>query len=55
MFQLIYITEIECFNSCLYFYYINNRIDPLTIIVDLNRVPPVVIEGQSHAKLPEEL
>jgi hypothetical protein len=44
-FQLIYATEIKRFNSRLYFYYVNNRIDPLTIAVDLSRVPPVVIEG----------
>ena len=45
----------ERFNSCLYFYYINNRINPLTVAVDLSRVPPIVAEGQSHAELPEEL
>jgi len=44
-FKLIRVTKIECFNSCFYFYYINNRIDPLAIIVDLSRVPPVIIEG----------
>ena len=48
-------TKIERFNSYLYFYYINNRIDPLTIAVDLSRVPPVITEGQSYAKLPKEL
>jgi len=45
----------ERFNSRLYFYCINNGIDPLTIAVDLSRVPPIIIEGQSHAELPEEL
>ena len=45
MFQLIYITKIEHFNSYLYFYYIDNRINPLTIIVDPNRVPPIIAEG----------
>ena len=48
-------TKIERFNSRLYFYYINNRINPLTVAVDLNRVPPVIIEGQSYTKLPKEL
>ena len=38
IFKLIYVTEIERFNSCLYFYYINNGIDPLAVIVDLSRV-----------------
>jgi len=45
IFKLIYMTEIERFNSCLYFYYINNRIDPLAIIIDLNQVPPIIKEG----------
>ena len=44
-FQLIYTTKIERFNSRLYFYCINNRIDPLTITVDLSRVPPIITEG----------
>ena len=44
-FQLIYATKIERFNSRLYFYYINNRINPLTITVNLSRVSPVIIEG----------
>ena len=48
-------TKIERFNSRLYFYCINNRIDPLTIAVDLSRVPPVIAEGQSYTKLPKEL
>ena len=55
VFQLIYVTEIERFNSRLYFYCVNNRIDPLTIAVDLSRVPPIIIEGQSYTKLPKEL
>ena len=55
VFQLIYITKIERFNSCLYFYYINNRINPSAVIVDLNRVPPIITEGQSHIELPKEL
>ena len=48
-------TKIERFNSRSYFYYINNRINPLTITVDLSRVPPIIAEGQSYAKLPKEL
>ena len=47
--------KIERFNSHLYFYYINNRINPLTIAVDLSRVPPIIAEEQSHAELPKEL
>ena len=35
----------ERFNSCSYFYYINNEINPLTIIVDLSKLLPVIIEG----------
>ena len=54
-FQLIHATKIERFNSRLYFYYINNRIDPLTVVVDLSRVPPIIVEGQSYTKLPKEL
>ena len=48
-------TKIERFNSRLYFYYINNGINPLTIAVDLSRVPPIITEGQSYIKLPKEL
>ena len=51
----MYITKIKYFNNCLYFYYINNRIDPLAVIVDLSRVPLVVIEGQSYIELLKEL
>ena len=54
-FQLIYITKIKRFNSRLYFYYVSNRINPLTIAVDLSRVPLVIIEGQSYIELPKEL
>jgi hypothetical protein len=54
-FQLIRITKIERFNSRLYFYYVNNRINPLTVAVDLSRVPPIVVEEQSYTKFPEEL
>jgi len=48
-------TKIGHFNSRLYFYCVNNRIDPLTITVDLSRVPLIIIEGQSYIKLPKEL
>jgi hypothetical protein len=48
-------TEIKRFDSRLYFYYVNNRINPLTIAVDLSRVPLVIIEGQSYIELPKEL
>ena len=49
------IAEIKSFNSYLYFYYINNGINSLTIIMDLSRMYPVVKKGQSYAELPEEL
>ena len=39
------VTEMERFNSRLYFYYINNKINPLTVAVDLNRVPLIIVEG----------
>jgi hypothetical protein len=55
MFKLMRATKIERFNSRFYFYYVNNRIDPLTVTVDLNRLPPVIIEGQSYIELPKEL
>ena len=54
-FQLIHATKIERFNSRLYFYYINNGINPLTVTVDLSRVPLIVAEGQSYVELPKEL
>jgi len=54
-FQLIYATEMRRFDSCLYFYCVDNGIDPLTITVDPSRVPLIVAEGQSHVELPEEL
>ena len=44
-FKLIRVTKIERFNSRLYFYYINNGINPLTVTVDLSRVPLIIIEG----------
>jgi hypothetical protein len=44
-FKLIRATKKKRFNSRLYFYYVNNRINPLAIAVDLSRVPPIVIEG----------
>ena len=44
-FKLIRATKKKRFNSRLYFYYINNGINPLTITVDLSRVPPIIMEG----------
>ena len=44
-FKLIRITKMERFNSRSYFYYVNSGINPFTIIVDLSRLPPVIIEG----------
>ena len=48
-------TEKKRFNSRLYFYYINNRINPLVVAVDPSRVPLIIVEGQSHVELPKEL
>jgi len=45
IFQLMHITKIERFNSRLYFYYVNNGINPLTVTVDLSKVPLVITEG----------
>jgi len=47
--------EIKRFNSRLYFYYINNRINLLTITVDLNKMPPVITERQNYIEFPKEL
>jgi len=38
-------TKMERFNSRLYFYYVDNGIDPSTVAVDLSKVSPVVAEG----------
>ena len=38
-FKLIYAIKMDCFNSHLYFYYVNNRINPLTVLIDPSRVP----------------
>ena len=43
-FKLIYITKIKRFNSRSYFYCVNNGINPLTVIVDLSRLPPIITE-----------
>ena len=45
----------ERFNSRLYFYYVNNGINPSTVPVDLNKIPPIIAKGQNHTKLPKEL
>jgi len=47
--------EIKRFNSYLYFYYINNGINFLTIIVNLNRVPFIIKKRQSYIKLLKKL
>ena len=44
IFKLIRITKIERFNSRSYFYYVDRRINPLTITVDLSRLLLVIIE-----------
>jgi len=51
----MHITKIKRFNSRLYFYYINNRINSLTIAVNLNKMPFIIIEGQNYTELPKEL
>ena len=45
----------KCFNSRSYFYCVNNGINPLTVIVDLSRLLPIIVEGQSYAKLLKKL
>ena len=55
IFKLIRTTKKKRFNSRLYFYYINNRINPLVVAVDLSRVPLIIIEEQSYIELPKEL
>jgi hypothetical protein len=45
IFKLMRATKIERFNSRSYFYCVNNGINPLTVTVDLSRVPPIIIEG----------
>jgi hypothetical protein len=44
-FKLMRATKKKRFDSCLYFYCVNNGINSLTVTVDLSRVPPIVIEG----------
>ena len=44
-FKLIYAMEIDRFNSRLYFYCVNNGINPLAVLVDPSRVPPIIKEG----------
>jgi len=47
--------ETKHFNSCLYFYYINNRINFLTVIIYLNKVFFIIKEKQNYIKLFKEL
>ena len=54
-FKLIRATKIERFDSRSYFYYVDSGINPLTITVDLSRLPLVIIEGQSYIELTKEL
>jgi len=44
-FKLMRVTKIKRFNSRLYFYCVNNRINSLTIAVDLSRVPLIITKG----------
>ena len=55
IFKLIRAAEIKRFNNYLYFYYINNRINSLTVIVNLNKIPFIIREGKSYIKLFKEL
>ena len=55
IFKLIYRTKKKHFNSRLYFYCVDNGINPLAVAVDLSRVPPIIIKGQSYTELLEEL
>ena len=43
------------FNSRLYFYCVDNGIGPLTVLINLNRVPPIAKEGWSYIELFKEL
>jgi len=45
IFKLMRAVEIKRFNSYLYFYCINYKINLLTVTVDLNRVSPIIKEG----------
>ena len=45
IFKLMRTTKKKRFNSRLYFYYINNGINPLAVVVDLSRVPLIIVEG----------
>jgi len=47
-FQLMRATKVERFNSRLYFYCVDNGIEPSTVTVDPSRVPPIIAEGQSQ-------
>ena len=49
------VTEMERFNGHLYFYCIDNKINFLAVPVDLNKMPPIIAEGQSYTKLPKKL
>jgi len=53
--MLIRTAEIKRFNSYLYFYCINNKINFLTIIVDLNRVFFIIKKRQSYMELFKKL
>ena len=55
IFQFIRATEMERFNGRLYFYCVNNGINPSAVPVDLSKVPFIITEGQSHTKLPKKL
>jgi len=45
IFKLIRAAEIKRFNSYLYFYYINNKINLLIVTVNLNRISFIIKEG----------
>ena len=48
-------TKLKRFNSRLYFYCVNNGINLLTIVVDLSKMPFIIVKGQNYIKLFKEL
>jgi len=49
------IIKMKSFNSYLYFYYIDNKINPLIVIVDLNKMPFIIKKRQNYIKLSKKL
>ena len=55
VFQLMHAIKIKYFNNYLYFYCIDNGINFSIVVVNLSRVPPIIVKGQNYAKFPEKL